>query len=736
MRFGKGITILLCGALLAGSLGGCGKDKETKETGQEPVKGRYVETEEALPGLTEGREIGQVFMEEGKLHLLAWGQESGQASFQEWAQEGEGFTEVTEPWLASLSLPIEGTWWEAQLLVPGEGKKCFYAAYVAEGEEDYKAHLWTDEGGEAKEITPGKWREENAEWGGYEMLTGIAALDNGTLAAFSYTSADLLDAGDGSVLDSRPLQAQYDNILSDGENLWLYSTYSEGASGLTIEKRRNGKEDDTAVISFPQGDGQMRFCPGKDGTLFLAGEEGIFRGEEDPTAEGGARWELLLSGAETDFTLSDRWCTGMAVGEEGMLYALFRKSEGGSVLKKYVYDPEAVIAITDELKLYSVYESNLLTQAAALYHRLHPEVLITVEYAYPKYYDGETDYNEVYQKLNTMLMGEEAPDILVMDHLDIESYAGKGLLADLGDVIDPMEQSGKLLSNITSAFREEGKRYVIPLEFAFPIAVGRDITAADMGSMEALADFLSGQDVSYMGPVTTGELVERFYPYFCGDIVDGKQLDAEALGGYLQALKAIADNCGILDTRDKEERAYNMWELASEAKLAIEKAEGFNDIMFPLSVMDYIQGEFAAFGNCFIPMVQTGICAKTSHLDTAKDFLGYLLSEEVQQTDAYGGFPVNMAALEQAAHRDRSDAEAETEIMAEGGSVEFRIKDYSPETADKLVAICKGLEKPAVEDEKIREVLTEVLTGYFKGSQSLEETVGKVEDGLKMYLAE
>ena len=396
-----------------------------------------------------------------------------------------------------------------------------------------------------------------------------------------------------------------------------------------------------------------------------------------------------------------------------------------------------MIEVTEELKLYTVYESNLLNQAAAMYHREHPEVMITIEYEYPRYYYDETDYSAVYQKLNTMLMGEEAPDILVMDHLDMDSYAEKGLLEDINDVVGPMEENGELLSNITSAYlQEDGRRYVVPLEFAFNMAVGRDITAADMASVEALAAFLSGQNVSYMGPLTVSELVDRFYPYFCNEIVDGKQLDRETLGRYLEALKTIGDNCGILDTRDKDERAYNMWELASEAKLAFEEVEGFNNAMFPLAIMDFIQGEFAAFENCFIPMVQTGICTKSGYKDRAKDFLEYLLSESVQQTDAYGGFPVNTAALEQSARRDRSEAEAETEIVADGAAVEFRIEAYSQETADKLTAVCAGLEKSAGEDEKIREVLTEVMEGYLKGGQSLEDTLQKAEDGLKMYLAE
>ena len=68
--------------------------------------------------------------------------------------------------------------------------------------------------------------------------------------------------------------------------------------------------------------------------------------------------------------------------------------------------------------------------------------------------------------------------------------------------------------------------------------------------------------------------------------------------------------------------------------------------------------------------------------------------------------------------------------------MEFAIRQYSDETAEALLAICKALDKPAMEDAKIREVLTEALGAYLEGSQTDEATVQRIEDGLKMYLAE
>ena len=75
--------------------------------------------------------------------------------------------------------------------------------------------------------------------------------------------------------------------------------------------------------------------------------------------------------------------------------------------------------------------------------------------------------------------------------------------------------------------------------------------------------------------------------------------------------------------------------------------------------------------------------------------------------------------------------------MADDGNyIEFDSKAYPQETADQLAAVCAALNRPVKEDAKIREVLIECLGGYLDGSRSKEDTVQKIEDGLKMYLAE
>lgn len=745
----KLLAILLVLSLFTGVLSACGKD-DSKEAGlpgsesggtSEGTGGRYVEKSVELPPELADSSIAQMYTVENTLRLLATKKQDEKVCLEEWAYRDGTFTNVTQDWLEAMELP-NADWVEVKLVQSSDGTQYLYAGYVAEGEDSFRGHLWKG-AGEAVDITPEKWSIPNEEWGGYEMIQGLAALDNGTLAVLSYTSLDILSAEDGSVLESEAPSVIYEgNVVTDGENVYLCS--SDGVESR-IEKRKEGKGEDTLAIPFPAGNaeegvvifggsGSLFLDALKDGTLIAAGENGIFR--LPPDAEEG-RWEQLVAGIETDFSMPDYWCLNLAAAEDGGIYALFQTNEGQK-LNFYEYDPNAVSEITEVLKLYTVYESSLLKQAAALYHKAHPEVVINIESEYPLYSYDTPDYDTVYKKLNTMLMGDDAPDILVMDHLNMESYAQRGLLENLDDVVRPLEESGELLSNITGAYvGEDGKRYVVPLQFCFTLALGRDIAPENMNSLEAMADYLSQVDYSYLGSQTVDELVDLFYPYFCDRIVRDKQLDKENLSKYLGYLKVIADNSGMIDKRPENELSYGMWDLAAKAKLALTDVRGFIDCMFPMSMVDYIKGDFTAFESSFIPSVQMGICTKSRYLDTAKDFLKFALSQQVQDSEYYNGFPVNSLSLKKQSEKDRSNMIMSTMIMADdGGYGEFDSKPCSKETAKRLTDICGTLDRPVREDAKVREVLIECLGGYLKGTESLDEAIQKIEAGLKMYLAE
>ncbi len=744
----KGIALATCMAIVMGLLTGCGKknDQQITASPEEVQKGRYVETELSLPEEWKDKNISQIFRSGDELHFLVAGGSEGQTTLEEWKLgEGDTLTEVTKDWLKTFP---EGKDLERSdnftLLQDAEGNQYLYGNCYRD-EESSSAHLWKEADDSALDITPQKWLEP-MDMDGYRFFDTpqyVTLTEDGLLVGLSYFSLDVVLAQDGSMVSSQESDSLIDSgTLADnkwvsavGDTLYLAQADEQGSVNGLLQMQLDGNNGAKAkgVIPFSQDSySSAYFSVLEDGTVYAADADGFFHCDA-----GDTNWQKLLEGIDTSFSMSDQWCRDIVALSDGSVYAWFG-SESGDKIMIYRYDPDAVIEVTEELTLYTVEESFFLQQAAVQYHKQHPEVLIHVDAAISMTdkYSGNADYQQIYQDLNTSLTSGNGPDLMVMDHLKLDTYASKGLLFNLQEILQPMEEDGTLLSNITTAYEEaDGTRYAVPLQFGLLLAVGRNVQPEEMSSMDAIAKTVSGKTESYMGDRTCGELVEEFYPLIVDDILQNRQVNRDSLRPWLEDLKKIADNCGILPSR-KEGRAANIWDLGSDVKLVLEETDGFNEAMMPYAVAELLNANVVSVENAFYPKMVIGINSRSEHVETAKDFLRFALSEELQSVDTYEGFPVNAKALEAQAAADRSMAEAYTTYDIDGSTVEFAIKSYSEETANHLMELCKAATLCLKEDTQIETSLTESLQAYLNGQASVEEAMDAVEGSLKMYLAE
>lgn len=744
----KGIALATCMAIVMGLLTGCGKknDLQIAASPDEVQKGRYVETELSLPEEWKDKNISQIFRSGDELHFLVAGGSEGQTTLEEWKLgEGDTLTEVTKDWLKALP---EGKDLENSdsftLLQDAEGNQYLYGNCYRD-EESSSAHLWKEVDGNALDITPQKWLEP-MDMDGYRFYDTpqyVTLTEDGLLVGLSYFSLDVVLAQDGSLVSSQESDSLIDSgTLADnkwvsavGDTLYLAQADEQGSVNGLLQMQLDGNNGAKAkgVIPFSQDSySSAYFSVLEDGTVYAADADGFFHCDA-----GDTNWQKLLQGIDTGFSLSDQWCRDIVALSDGSVYAWFG-SESGDKIMIYRYDPDAVTEVTEELTLYTVEESFFLQQAAVQYHKQHPEILIHVDAAISMTdkYSGNADYQQIYQDLNTSLTSGNGPDLMVMDHLKLDTYASKGLLLNLQEILQPMEEDGTLLSNITTAYQEaDGRRYAVPLQFGLLLAVGRDVQPEEMSSMDAIAKAVSGKTESYMGDRTCGELVEEFYPLIVDEILQNRQVNRDTLHPWLEDLKKIADNCGILPSR-KEGRAANIWDLGSDVKLVLQETDGYNEAMMPYAVAELLNANVVSMENAFYPKMVIGINSRSEHVETAKDFLRFALSEELQSVDTYEGFPVNAKALETQAAADRSMAEAYTTYDIDGSTAEFAIKAYSEETANHLMELCKAATLCLKEDTQIENSLTESLQAYLNGQASVEEAMDAVEGSLKMYLAE
>ena len=729
----KIISMLLIASMLI-ALAGCGsKGEDGKSAGTPNVesgngeKGRYVEKEIDFPEGVNKEDIIQVGKKEGDMCLYAMEEKEGGVGIVCYRYKDGSFIKDTPAWLDSLVM--EENVYKVKVLEDIGGMSYLFAVMLEE--ENVRAHFYcTDDGITMKKITPQDWLEEDPEWHFFNIPQDIAVLENGSFAANFISDFKVYD-GSGKFSWTMPLTIGYGDKVYADQNFFYLEKQNDMIEFKGITAFAPDKDSPEKEITCTESVGSDSYIDIlSDGTFIVCAKGGFFK----CSVEG--EWSSLVAGSYTSLALENMWCSGMTALDSGVFYALLDGDTERSLME-YAYDPEMPLKPETVLTIYSVYDNPTLKQAAAMYTKLHPDVLVEVEIGIP-YEEMETmDLNTVLQNLNARLLAGQGTDLMVLDGLNTNSLIEKGMLADISDVVTPMSESGEILKNIADGYiQEDGAVYTIPLRYSMRLLLSGEIDTKEAGSVKGLAAALGQQELA-LGPITVSDFVDIYMPYMVSDIVKDKELDREALAECLEALKTIAGGYTIVNNYTDSTQNYQTWDLPLDASAVFSDIEGFLSAMMSISIVNEIKGNFNSFENAYNPIGEIGINKETPYLEQAKDFLRYALSVDVQEGDFYDGFPMNAAALAKQAEKDRSDYEVYTIIELPGGEFkDFIIGAPSKEDCDRLTELCKGLNKKVVDDVQINLVISDVLPSYLDGSSSLEDTIDKIERGLNMYLAE
>ena len=584
------------------------------------------------------------------------------------------------------------------------------------------------------EVTPEGWAEKDPQYGFVDTPEDIAVTDHAVIALF-YTKIERYDRQTLSLAESRPLEGErYEALIGMGDS---YALIIDGDSG-TMQGIGICPEDSIKVISqvdiSSKKSGSCAADADAAGNLIVANADGLHRKAKD-----AGQFEDLLDGSYMSFGLSDSWCRGMTSdmsdGTNEVYYALFQNDQGQK-LYQYAYNPELPLKPEKELTVYTLYDQATINQAATLFGKKHPDTMVSVHVACADTDDKEAETQR--NRLMTSLAAGDGEDVIVLSGLDDNALAKKGVLMDLSDIVTPMEENGELLQAIVDGEKAaDGKQQILPVRFALPLLLSKEKRASEMTDLAALAKAAEQTDGSLLGTFTGEDLVETFAPYFMPDIIKDKQLDTEKLRTVLQELQTIAAHCDMVEKYKKGERASNEWDLPSAMQAVLCQISGFNDAMFDLAIINLVKGDYTSFENAYIPTVEIGVNANTKQADLAKEFAAFVMSREVQDGDFYDGFPVNKESLHMQVSLDRSDYAAYTTIEgADGQEIGLDIEPIKAADADKLEALCDSLSKKTVKDAKVLEELKKSVPDYLLGRQSLDDTISKIQDGVKIYLAE
>ena len=419
-------------------------------------------------------------------------------------------------------------------------------------------------------------------------------------------------------------------------------------------------------------------------------------------------------------------------------------------LYKYSWDENATINPDKALSVWSLEENAFVRAAIAELRKKNPDSYITYEAAMSG--NDAVSAVDAIKILNTRLISGNGPDVIILDGCPAESYADKGMLLDLSDIVD----TGDIYQNLLTTYISDGKTFFLPTQFTMPALMGQTDALGKAQSLDDFVNLIINGNGAFVGGIAVGPFSgipedERAEIYFedlkelwdvmwlsaAPAIVKDNRLDSDALKSCLEAIKAISDKYGLADETNGE-----------TMRMGVAMSNGGQTIVLPGSLVRYTSqltnyGAFAAGSLLLLqlmmerdgselapfpglvdgswrPSTITGIYADTSVAEFAAELLRTMLSIEVQRINYGAGLPVTREGI-------ASQIKEINNILSESGRGTFDID------IDTLI---EKLSEPSAADITLTDMMWESVEKLCSGKIDVEGAVNEIEQNVKNYLAE
>ena len=138
----------------------------------------------------------------------------------------------------------------------------------------------------------------------------------------------------------------------------------------------------------------------------------------------------------------------------------------------------------------------------------------------------------------------------------------------------------------------------------------------------------------------------------------------------------------------------------------------------------------------FLPRQIYSVLNTTEIADTAKDFIRFLLGEEVQKRNLNYGFPVNQAVFEALIQEDKTTDASFATSTEDGQMLSLTARYPSAQERRELAQWVRDLTTPALTDRTIRTLITAQAADCMNGTCTAKEAADRALQSLNLYLSE
>ncbi len=575
----------------------------------------------------------------------------------------------------------------------------------------------------------------------YPMINNIAELENGDLVFddnWSSKELNIYSSKDKKITKIPVGQSQYSNtqqFMASGNNV-ITSDTDGNILVYNAEKKMTDKK-----LKYDGKSSRRGYAVTEDGTLIMGDSAGIHRLTKD-----GSLWETMVDGNLNSMGMPSQDFISIFVvaGEPEEYFAIYQDSDRGYQLKHYVFDQSVSSVPEKDITVYSLEENPTIRQAISIFQSKNTDIRVNYVVAMDDEIQGNV--SDYIRALNTELLSGNGADILVLDGLPISSFIEKGVLADLSDVINPLESSGAIMTNILSGYREENKIFQVPVRYGVPILFGKEEALKSSDNLTDIIEYIKknpNQQYTYKEPYA--KLLKDYLALSLEELIQGNKLQEEQLKSFLENMKILADNIKATELNEYGEDGTNRGILSGGEALfrigitdgdkyatALETIDQVMDTMIPAVVVKDKQLSYGSYGERFLPRGLVGLNSTSKEADIAKEFIQSLFAEEVQNSNLYDGFPVNSASIVKWFAEDNQDI-----MVGYGGDDgELSASWPSKEERDGYLKVVLEVKHPIQSNEILYNMIVDNALPYLKGDQDINQAVTAVKSKVNTYLAE
>jgi multiple sugar transport system substrate-binding protein len=409
-------------------------------------------------------------------------------------------------------------------------------------------------------------------------------------------------------------------------------------------------------------------------------------------------------------------------------------------------------------------DERFLDIAASKFQKDNPGYRIKIEAPQPG--QDQQDQQNYINDLNTRILSGKGPDIFMSGLLPYDNYIPKNILADLSSLMasDKSFNTGDYYTNILDALKNNGKMYMLPVNFAFngliaskkvldQEGISIDDSKWTWDDFKSIAEKLIKKDAG-------GSIIRTALPNIsCNDMMDSIMIvngskfvdrskktasfDSPEFISILNVIKAFGDP--KLANKGMKLGMPDVFDAAGRGSI----------VFYPTSMQDYINYSMmkTAFNSdisllklpsdgrsqadAFTSSQVYSISSNSKYKDKAWEFLKLLLSEDIQSQMDLNGFSVNKAAQQKKAQQAIDmTAKGSVKIMMKGNSKAITPLPITQADIDYVNGYIPGLTRYSGTDDKISQIVRDETAAFFNGDKSVEETVKLIQDKVKLYLGE